>query len=196
MRNRAFVDEVAALVKGNKRTPLLVICAYGGTLESATDRKKRNPRLPAPIFGEFGGACGCGTHLQALADGPRASSVVAVAARNVCAATGGLHELDARGGRLFVVYVSAPADGQRRRVSDGCGILDFSSAGWRYTTRMPADELAVARTVVPGLISNFRFFEISSDNFLLLLHRHRYIIRWYAPSISRLLLCLCAYSSV
>ena len=56
VRNDTFAAEVTALVGGNKRTPVYVICSSGGTLETAAERKIRAPRIPAPIFGQFGAA--------------------------------------------------------------------------------------------------------------------------------------------
>lgn len=54
VRNKSFVEQVSAAVGGNKRAPLFVICASGGTLETAAERKIRAPRIPAPIFGKYG----------------------------------------------------------------------------------------------------------------------------------------------
>ncbi len=39
VRNESFVEEVTRLVGGRKNTPILVICASGGTLETAEERK-------------------------------------------------------------------------------------------------------------------------------------------------------------
>ena len=56
VRNPAFLEQVGRLVGGRKDTPILVICSTGGTLETAAERKIRNPRIPAPIFGQYGAA--------------------------------------------------------------------------------------------------------------------------------------------
>ena len=56
VRNKQFLDELAAFTGGKKDTPIFVICGPGGTLETTEERKVRNPRLPAPIFGKYGAA--------------------------------------------------------------------------------------------------------------------------------------------
>ena len=54
VKDTAFVENVAAAVDGKKNTPLLLLCASGGSLETASERKARDPRIPAPINGEYG----------------------------------------------------------------------------------------------------------------------------------------------
>ena len=56
MRNDKFAQGVAAAVGGRRDTALLVMCQSGGTLETTEERKKRDARLPAPVYGEFGAA--------------------------------------------------------------------------------------------------------------------------------------------
>lgn len=56
VRNEDFVASVTAAAGGDKRRPLILLCQQGGTLESAAERKARNPRLPAPIYGQYGAA--------------------------------------------------------------------------------------------------------------------------------------------
>ena len=54
VRDRDWLAKVDVLTGGNKRTPLYVLCGMGGTMETASERKQRAPRLPPPINGEYG----------------------------------------------------------------------------------------------------------------------------------------------
>lgn len=59
VRNDRFADEVLEAVKargGGLRTTLILICQVGGTLETKDERRLRDPRLPAPIYGKWGAA--------------------------------------------------------------------------------------------------------------------------------------------
>jgi rhodanese-related sulfurtransferase len=56
VRNKQFLEQLAGFTGGKKDTPIFVICGPGGTLETKDERKLRDPRLPAPIFGQYGAA--------------------------------------------------------------------------------------------------------------------------------------------
>ena len=54
----AFVAAVARLVGGNRKTPVFVLCSSEtGSLESAEERRARDPQLPLPLLGEYGAPC-------------------------------------------------------------------------------------------------------------------------------------------
>jgi rhodanese-related sulfurtransferase len=55
VRNEDFAAQVLKRV-GRKDVPLILQCQTGGTLETATERKIRAPRMPAPVYKEFGAA--------------------------------------------------------------------------------------------------------------------------------------------